>query len=178
MPMELIFSLIVAAMIVAAVAIWSYHRDAAVNKTTRHRVKLTASQMQSAEALAGGVDPAPAIPNVASRTQRAVLSNREAAKPAEPALRHSASSEKVQLTWIGPGQKISVGAITLDHPMTYVVDSRRSATHIEPAAIDLSIPVASNADQPTDRELPYWPTYAGLSPGQRRLYLNWLEAGR
>lgn len=42
--------------------------------------------------------------------------------------------------------------------------------------IDPTLPVAAMAD-PAEG-LPYWPSFRGLSPGQRRTYLDWLAAGR
>jgi len=54
---------------------------------------------------------------------------------------------------------MSVGDVKLDHPLTYFVDSRRGIRNEEPAAIDLALLISASANQPTARELPYWPTY-------------------
>jgi tellurite resistance protein len=61
--------------------------------------------------------------------------------------------------------------------MVYICDSRRRQTD-EPAAVDLALPFASASMPPTGRELPYWPSYSGLNPNQRRLYLQWLAGNR
>ena len=88
------------------------------------------------------------------------------------------STTVVRLTWIGVGKRFPFGDLRLDHPMIYIFDSRCGSQNEEPASIDLALPVAPSGYRPSERELPYWPTYAGLSPGQRRNYLEWLAAGR
>lgn len=81
------------------------------------------------------------------------------------------------LTWIGSGEKVEVGDITIQAPMTYFVDSRKG-NNDEPAAIDVARPVSRTPSHSGSRELGYWPNYAGLTPEQRRVYIEWLARGR
>ena len=81
------------------------------------------------------------------------------------------------LRWIGCGSEVHAGVFHLFEPLVYVYDSRRGRCD-EPAAIDISLPISSTTIPPCGRELPYWPTYQGLAPHQRRFFLQWLAGNR
>src|SRR5258706_8289764 len=81
------------------------------------------------------------------------------------------------LTWVGPLHPMSFGSLRLNQPMTYFFDSRCGLRNEEPAAIDVALPIAQHPYHPVEGELTYWPTYTGLTPGQRRNYLEWLAGG-
>ena len=82
------------------------------------------------------------------------------------------------LQWLGIGQSIQVDDLRLEAPLAYFVDGLSRAHSDEPAAIDFALDIARRPQIPGLGELPYWPRYDGLSPGQRRQYVEWLAAGR
>ncbi len=82
------------------------------------------------------------------------------------------------LTWVGSGQVIRVGNLDLVSPLVYFCDSRSSGKSDEPAAVDLSLKVASRQKRSTSRQLPLAPRYDRLTPGERRTYLQWLAEDR
>lgn len=82
------------------------------------------------------------------------------------------------LTWFGVGHQVRVMELSLVDPLTYFLDQRNGSQIVEPAAIDVSLPIARQGYAPTSRELPYWPKYSALTPAQRRNYLEWLAGGR
>lgn len=84
------------------------------------------------------------------------------------------------LTWLGLGTTVRIGsgAIELHDPLAYFRDEAPRIDDAEPAAINLKLPIANNAQMPESRELPYWPRYDQLTPNQRRVYLNWLSHRR
>jgi uncharacterized tellurite resistance protein B-like protein len=87
------------------------------------------------------------------------------------------TSELRGLRWFGGGQKVPLGDLVLQDPMVYLASTATDGTE-EPAAVDVRLPVAQIAYVPSSRELGYWPRYDGLTPGQRRIYLEWLASGR
>lgn len=82
------------------------------------------------------------------------------------------------LSWVGRGQSVRIADIVLREPLIYVGDGSADTKGLEPAAVDLSLTVARQRYEPTQRELMYWPRYQPLTPGQRRIYLEWIAGGR
>ena len=93
----------------------------------------------------------------------------------EPATRPASMAPNFR--WAGRGSEVRVGLFHLFDPLVYVFDSRRGRGS-EPAAIDLALPVGNVNVTAAGRELPYWPSYNGLQPHQRRWYLQWLAGNR
>lgn len=82
--------------------------------------------------------------------------------------------------WFGPGKFIEVQGFTIRDGMLYVGTGLRAIAEFggpEPALIDPQQPVGRRSAEPVE-DLGYWPSYTGLSPGQRAGYLSWLESGR
>ncbi len=179
--MEWIFALIVAAIAVGALFIWAQKHDAAQggHEGSSHQA---ARQARAIEAIKGGMDESVPVPVSTGSTGDIVLTRIPSQNPsshrAVPPPQLQPPTRLEHLTWIGQGQHIPVGDLKIDRPLTYFVDSRHSRVHDEPAAIDLALPTLASAHKPVERELSYWPTYTGLTPGQRRLYLEWLVEGR
>ena len=80
------------------------------------------------------------------------------------------------LQWLGANSLVSVGALgPIRGPLAYF---SKDASPAEPAAIRLGLPVLGKPYRPVERELPYWPRFDNLTPGQRRFYLDWMIASR
>ena len=81
-----------------------------------------------------------------------------------------------KLNWVPAGNQISVGELPINSGMFYFVKGQ-SAGNGEASAVELTLPVSSRAENPIV-DLGYWPSYSGITPQQRRTYLEWLAAGR
>lgn len=83
--------------------------------------------------------------------------------------------------WIPPrGGDVVVAGYKLSGGMLYVGRGLTSINGfgIEPALIDLSLPVnRPNPDRSGER-MRYWPSYSSISPESRAAYLEWLANGR
>jgi tellurite resistance protein len=102
--------------------------------------------------------------------------HRATAAPAHPALAAAPTAE-VALRWVGAREAVRLGDLEIRNPVAYFTNSRLGSCD-EPAAIDVALPVAPLAYQPQGRELGYWPRYDQLTPGQRRIFLDWVGSGR
>jgi TerB N-terminal domain len=94
---------------------------------------------------------------------------------------NSGNASTPGLKWCGTGVNVSLtGGINLRllSPMIYVFQGSGNARNDEPASIDVRLPVSEHEHVSTVRELGYWPRYDGLTPGQRRSYLQWIAQGR
>ena len=94
-----------------------------------------------------------------------------------PSVVHPPAASSSPLSFIGSGRAIRVADLVLREPLIYVTSSA-AASEEEPAAVDVGLPVARQRYEPAQRELPYWPRYGPLTPGQRRIYLEWIAGGR
>lgn len=81
-----------------------------------------------------------------------------------------------KLTWVEPSHPITVHGFVIPEGMVYVGSEPQVHTvGDEPSSIDPSLPVRRGG---TVAELPYWPSYRGMTPAQRATYLEWLATGR
>jgi uncharacterized tellurite resistance protein B-like protein len=84
--------------------------------------------------------------------------------------------------WVPPGQAVEVAGRALPGGMLYVGSGlpavREWASEAEPALIDPGLPVAKQNPDLAGRQMPYWPSYAGIQPACRAGYLHWLAGGR
>lgn len=73
--------------------------------------------------------------------------------------------------WIGFGGTLNLHGLIIRNPLVYANCSNRN----EPSWLrpDLKVAPALRLDP-----LPYWPSYHDMNPGQRWVYLKWLESGR
>jgi len=86
--------------------------------------------------------------------------------------------------WVGAGGSTEVDGFCLDGGMVYVgrnlppVDEDSWRHDVEPALIDLSLPVARSRPDRSGSSMDYWPSYQTISAGARAGYLEWLAGGR
>lgn len=86
------------------------------------------------------------------------------------------SDSATDLRWVGQSDTVLLNGAFAALPMVYVRVPRATVRASDPCALDISLPIASTPYRPSrPTELPYWPTYSGLTPGQRRYYLDWLR---
>jgi hypothetical protein len=93
--------------------------------------------------------------------------------------RRRQSSGQLPGRWIPPGTAVTVAGLTITGGMIYVgnvLPARYGKT--DNCLIDPTLNVASAASHGQARTMQYWPSYAGISPGERRTYLEWLADGR
>jgi hypothetical protein len=81
--------------------------------------------------------------------------------------------------WVPPGEALTVAGYSMPGGMMYCgfgLTAPRGG--IEPALIDIALPIDRAHPDWQGHELPYWPSYAGITPGARAAYLAWLADGR
>jgi uncharacterized protein/uncharacterized tellurite resistance protein B-like protein len=89
------------------------------------------------------------------------------------------SGQGVRTVWISAGQATVVKALTIPGGMLYVGSTLTALDgSIEPAQIDPTLEVDSQAADPQERLFGYWPRYDDISSTARRAYLTWLAGGR
>lgn len=80
--------------------------------------------------------------------------------------------------WVRPGETVAIAGLTIPGGMLYVGQTLPTRTGgQDPCLIDPVKRVASSTAGERN-PLPYWPSYAELTPSQRRNYLDWLAGGR
>ena len=120
-----------------------------------------------AQQLLAAPPPAPPQPNVvAPRPPSFAASTPPPRPPAVPA-RSTAKGG-----FFGPNDTTTVAGRTLHGPLAYIMSDNSEA---DASTIITSLKVATPIGA---EELPYWPTYAGASPAQRAVYLDWHASGR
>ncbi len=98
--------------------------------------------------------------------------------PRTPApARSAAAPAKSNARWYGPGEPVRVREMALAGGMVYVGNSLAGTSAYygqDGCLIDPSLPVASGPAP----ALPYWPSYAHITPQNRYAYLAWLVGGK
>ncbi len=84
------------------------------------------------------------------------------------------------ITWVPAGQSVAVMGQSLPGGLLYVGSGALADNgySIEPALIDPKLPVQWKRADHDAASLDYWPSYDGLTTGQRAGYLQWLIDGR
>ncbi len=100
-----------------------------------------------------------------------------------PAGHDSRSDPKVKASdcWMPPGQPVMVQGRAIRGGMLYVGRGLAAASRwsgLEPALINPKLKVDNSSPDTTCETMGYWPSYAGISPGARAAYLDWLAGGR
>jgi uncharacterized protein/uncharacterized tellurite resistance protein B-like protein len=89
------------------------------------------------------------------------------------------SGQEVPTVWISAGETTMVKALSIPGGMLYVGSTLTAPDgSVEPAQIDPTLEVCSQAADPQERQFGYWPRYDDISPKARRAYLAWLVGGR
>lgn len=83
--------------------------------------------------------------------------------------------------WVPPGQTVTLKEFQIPGGMIYVgknLGAKSGYRQVEPSLIDPDLPIDAPRPDSAGSSLSYWPSYAGISPGARAAYLNWLAEGR
>lgn len=94
-------------------------------------------------------------------------------RPARPA---PIRKRQAELVWYPPGQPLALDGLTIPDGMVYVSTGELPWPG-EPSALDLTQPISEIAEDP-GVGLGYYPSFLGITPAQRRTYLEWLASGR
>ena len=102
----------------------------------------------------------------------------DAPRPSSFAIpRPTMDASRLSERWLPPGVSVNVGGTILEGGMLYIGERIRGADYRDPSAISPSLEVAYAGD--FSIPIPgFYPSYAAITPSQRRAYLNWLAAGR
>lgn len=119
--------------------------------------------------------PSTPVRHASSAAPRAIDPPR-AAPPPVPSPRSPAPAAPVTSGpsdgFYGPHDAVTIAGRTLHGPLAYVTRDQRNA---DASTIITSLRVGTSLGA---EPLPYWPTYAGASPAQRAVYLDWHATGR
>uniref|UniRef100_Q07NU9 Tellurite resistance protein TerB n=1 Tax=Rhodopseudomonas palustris (strain BisA53) TaxID=316055 RepID=Q07NU9_RHOP5 len=91
-----------------------------------------------------------------------------------------ASTARSDARWVTPGEAVTVQGVGIDAGMFYlgsgvvVGDSRISAQYV----INPKLSAASKIPDVAGTSMPYWPSYAEMTPSARRGFLEWMAGGR
>lgn len=81
--------------------------------------------------------------------------------------------------WIGPQQRVQVGRADIASGLFYLGEWLPvEGGGTDQYAINPALPVASSAPDIGGHSMPYWPSYAQISPAARRAFLDWMVGGR
>ena len=86
------------------------------------------------------------------------------------------SPKSSDVRFYGPSTVIRLEGRTIESPLVYYVDGTLHAP-LDASLIESGLRVAKYDNGYVD-DLPYWPTYRGSTPEQRKRYLDWLTSGR
>jgi hypothetical protein len=83
---------------------------------------------------------------------------------------------KTKAVWHPPGTPVSVGGTIVPDGMVYIGQSTSAWGGQDASFIDPTLPIARTSAAAAP--LGYWPSYKGLKPECRRLYIEWLASGK
>jgi len=165
-----VLSVLTVLAVIAAVVMYVRHEG---RKTERERVRHRAEILQRGNAAVQAVAQHREVRPPPAHEPVPVRSASTAPSVSLPARRASA------VRWIPEGEAIAVAGYTIPGGMLYVGDpSVTAGMREEPAVIDPALAVDTRQRAYTEWTAGYWPRYAGLSPVDRALYLQWLSTGR
>jgi tellurite resistance protein len=110
-------------------------------------------------------------------TQQQDRSSRIEIQFAEP---RQHNRDDAQARWLLPSERISVHGYEISCGLLYVTTSAlaRDGAWMDPSLIQSGLSVNKTLLVVEEAKLPYWPSYAEVSPSQRARYLSWLAGGR
>ena len=135
-----------------------------------------------------GAAAVPAAPPTASLAQEASnllrrivgdLGRDPERRPAAPAAPRGIPFGSGQATWFPAGARVDVAGTSIVGGLVYVgsrLPSSSNASEPDNCLVDPRLTVAKRAD--VVQPLPYWPSYARITPGWRRAYLDFLGGPR
>lgn len=94
--------------------------------------------------------------------------------------RSAKSSYQRLAKWIGPGEPISIQGRVVTSGLCYfgegllVGDGHIANQYV----INPKFPTRSQQSDVEGRSMPYWPSYAGITPAARRAFIDWMAGGR
>lgn len=85
----------------------------------------------------------------------------------------------VPARWIGSGETISVQGITISAGLFYLGKSISvERGKIDGYVVNPELPTQTSQPDVAGESMPYWPSYADVSPAARRAFLEWMSTGR
>ena len=83
-------------------------------------------------------------------------------------------------TWIPEGTPVAIGSRSVTRGSIWLggtLPRRGDRFANENCLVDPALPIATRVD-PSELDLPYWPSYSDLSPSARKIYVDWLASDR
>jgi len=81
--------------------------------------------------------------------------------------------------WVDLGESIKIQKIEISSGLFYLGEALRmpDGRIVDQYSINPQLPVSNQADI-AGSSMPYWPSYASITPGARRAFLEWMASGR
>src|SRR6185312_11700110 len=120
-------------------------------------------------------------PRAMQRTERIGVATVESSRLRTSAKPREVTSTKSTATFLAAGAPTTVQGFRIDKGLIYVGQSlpRPGSEHQDDRClINPSLPVSKNEEDPDGQSMPYWPSYAEITPAARRTYLKWHADGR
>src|SRR5665213_164035 len=82
--------------------------------------------------------------------------------------------------WVEPGEPVKIGNLGLSFGLFYLGEALAlpDGRTIDQYAINPKLPVSPAQADVTGSSMPYWPSYASITPSARRAFLEWMASGR
>ena len=82
--------------------------------------------------------------------------------------------------WVRPGEAVQVQDTTISSGLFYCGGALRlpDGRAVQQYAINPKLPASRGQGDVTGASMPYWPSYASMTPQARRAFLNWMAGGR
>jgi hypothetical protein len=82
--------------------------------------------------------------------------------------------------WVQPGEAIQIQTTTIASGFFYFGEAvtTRDGGSITQYAINPKLPASRGEGDVAGSSMPYWPSYASITPQARRAFLNWMNGGR
>src|SRR6266403_1576949 len=124
------------------------------------------------------------IPNTASAGPIAPRSASTKLQPASPmagrVVRSAKASYRSEAKWMGPGEAVSIQGTVITSGLFYFGDtlSVGDGRMTDQYAVNPKLPIRSPQSDIEGSSMPYWPSYAGITPAARRAFIDWMAGGR
>jgi tellurite resistance protein len=103
-----------------------------------------------------------------------------AAATAGRVVRNVKASSRRNAKWIGLGEAVSIQGTVIASGLYYLGDalSIGDGRMTDQYVINPKLPIRSPQSDVDGSSMPYWPSYAGITPAARRAFIDWMMGGR
>lgn len=105
-----------------------------------------------------------------------------AASPPQPVRQEPSNkpARRILARWVAPSEVVAVAGGKISGGLFYLGDvvQLHDGRSTDQYAINPKLPASAARPDVEGASMPYWPSYAGITPAARRAFLNWMSEGR